>query len=146
MDKLIWLWQRSQYAWSKFHRHLNMPPVLSVSGRNMARCEYIQGLHRVLNMLWKCLNMCEYTLIMLNMLEYTWIYLNKQSSEYARLVNVSDAVRSIRSLYKLLSSYRDRGVFRRLSNIKNGAFCKKNNTWVQPHNQEVFSASEVSWN
>ena len=106
----------------------------------------IQGLHRVLNMLWKCLNMCEYTLIMLNMLEYTWIYLNKQSSEYARLVNVSDAVRSIRSLYKLLSSYRDRGVFRRLSNIKNGAFCKKNNTWVQPHNQEVFSASEVSWN
>ena len=106
----------------------------------------IQGLHRVLNMLWKCLNMCEYTLIMLNMLEYTWIYLNKQSSEYARLVNVSDAVRSIRSLYKLLSSYRDRGVFRRLSNIKNGAFCKKNNTWIQPHNQEVFSAWEVSWN
>ena len=31
----------------------------------------IQGLQRVLNMLWKCLNMCEYALIMLNMLEYT---------------------------------------------------------------------------
>ena len=29
---------------------------------------------------------------MLNMLEYVWIYLNKQSSEYARILNVSDAV------------------------------------------------------
>ena len=37
-------------------------------------------------------------------------------------MNVSDAVHSIRSLYKLLSSYRDRGMFRTLS-----AFCKKNN-------------------
>ena len=28
---------------------------------------------------------------MLNILEYAWIYLNKQSSEYARILNVSDA-------------------------------------------------------
>ena len=40
--------------------------------------------------------MREYGLIMLNMLEY------------ARILNVSDAVHSIRSLCKLLSSYRER--------------------------------------
>ena len=42
---------------------------------------------------------------MLNMFKYDgYIYLNKQSSEYDRILNVSDAVRTIRSLYKLLSS------------------------------------------
>ena len=46
----------------------------------------------------------EYALITLNMFEYACIYLNKQSSEYARIPNVSDAVHSIRSLY----SYQDR--------------------------------------
>ena len=61
--------------------------------------------------------MREYTLIILNMLEYACIYQNKQSSEYASIINVSNAVRSVRSLYKLLSSYRDRNVFRTLSNI-----------------------------
>ena len=40
--------------------------------------------------------MREYGLIMLNMLEY------------ARILNVSDAVHNIRSLCKLLSSYRER--------------------------------------
>ena len=41
----------------------------------------------------------------------------KQSAEYARILNVSEAVQSIRSLYKLLKSYRDRDTFRTLSNI-----------------------------
>ena len=41
----------------------------------------VQGLHRVLNMPYKYLNMPE-------------TYLNKQSSEYARILNVSDAVHS----------------------------------------------------
>ena len=59
----------------------------------------------------------EYALITLNMFEYACIYLSKQSSEYARIPNVSDAVHSIRSLYKLLSSYQDRDVLRTLSNI-----------------------------
>ena len=49
--------------------------------------------------------MREYGLIMLNILEYACIYLDKQSSEYARVLNVSDTVHSIRSLYKLLSRY-----------------------------------------
>ena len=49
------------------------------------------------------------------MIEYAGIYLKKQSAEYARILNVFDVVHSIRSLYKLLSSYRDRDVFRALS-------------------------------
>ena len=61
--------------------------------------------------------MREYALIMLHMLEYACIYLDKQSSKYARILNVSIAVCSISSLYKLLSSYRDRDAFRTLSNI-----------------------------
>ena len=55
----------------------------------------MRGLHRVLNM-------PEYALITLNMIEYGDIYL---CAEYARTLNVSDAVHSIRSLYKLLGSY-----------------------------------------
>ena len=43
--------------------------------------------------------MSEYPLIMLNMIEYADVYLKKQSTEYARIIlNVSDAVHSIRSL------------------------------------------------
>ena len=48
--------------------------------------------------------------------------------EYARILNVSDAVHSIKSLCKLLSSHPEKDVFRTLSNISEGAFCKKNNT------------------
>ena len=46
--------------------------------------------------------MREYALITLNMTEYARIYLKKQSAEYSRTVNVSDAVtiHSTRSLYK----------------------------------------------
>ena len=40
----------------------------------------------------------------LNMLAYTW----ESSAEYARTLNVSDVVYSIRSVHKLLSSYQDR--------------------------------------
>ena len=50
-------------------------------------------------------NMREYALIRLDMIEYTGIYLKKQSTEYPRIIlNVSDTVRNIRSLFKLLSS------------------------------------------
>ena len=47
---------------------------------------------------------------MLNMIEYASIYLNKYSAEYARIMNVSDALHRIRSLYKLPGSYRDRHI------------------------------------
>ena len=70
--------------------------------------------------------MLEYALITLNTTEYSSMYLKKQSAEYTRILNVSDAVHSIKSLYKLLSSCRQRDVFRTLSE-HNGAFCKNNN-------------------
>ena len=54
--------------------------------------------------------MREYALITLNTIEYAGIYLKNQSAEYARILNVSNAVHSIRSLYKLRSSYPDRGI------------------------------------
>ena len=42
--------------------------------------------------------MREYALITLNTIEYAGIYLKSQSAEYARILNVSNAVHSIRSL------------------------------------------------
>ena len=51
------------------------------------------------------------------MTEYAGIYLKKHTAEYARILSVSDAVYSIKSLNKLLSSNRDRGVFKTLPNI-----------------------------
>ena len=102
-----------KFARSQFHMVLNMPLVLNMPG--LCKVVNMWGTHRVLNMpeeAWICLNyyfiMCEYVLIMLHMLEYACIYLNKQSS------NVFDAVcavYSIRSLYKSLSSYRDREIY-----------------------------------
>ena len=61
--------------------------------------------------------MRKYALITLNIIEYTGIYLKKQSSECDKILNVFDALHSIMSLYKLLSSYRERDVFRALPNI-----------------------------
>ena len=52
--------------------------------------------------------------VTLNMIEYTGIYLKIQSAEYATILDVSNAVHSIRSLYKLcklLSSYEDRETY-----------------------------------
>ena len=60
--------------------------------------------------------MREYPLIMPNMIGYASIDLEK-SLECARILNVSDAVYSVRSLYKLLSSYGERDIFKTLSNI-----------------------------
>ena len=40
----------------------------------------------------------------LNMPEHALIYDNKKDSEYARVLNVSDAVHSIRSLHNITSS------------------------------------------
>ena len=59
--------------------------------------------------------MREYALVMLSMLEYE--YLNKQSSKRARILNASDAVHIIRSLFKVLSNFQDKSVFRTLLNI-----------------------------
>ena len=81
-----------------FHRVLNVRPVLNMPElRIWQTCEYV-----------RVTQVGEYAWIMLNMLEYACIYPNKQSSECAKILNMCDAVHSLRSLYKLLSSYRDR--------------------------------------
>ena len=49
---------------------------------------------------------------------YAGMYLKKQSTEYARILNVPDAVHSVRSLYKLLSSYRDRRIQNTVKHLK----------------------------
>ena len=67
--------------------------------------------------------MREYASITLNIIEYAGIYLKKQSAEYGKILNVFDVVHSIRSQYKLLSSYSDRYLFR-LLNIYHVAFWK----------------------
>ena len=67
--------------------------------------------------------------------KYAWIYLKKQSAEYARILNVSDAVHSIRSLYKLLSSYRDRRFQNTVKHFRLSVLQKKNNAWEQTHNK-----------
>ena len=109
LNKLFWLCLGSKYAWSKFHRVLNMSPILNMPGlRIWLVCDYTK-VTQCCEYAWTCLNnalnMREFGLIVLNMLEY------------AIILNVSGAVHSIRSPWKLLRSYRDRGVFRTLSNI-----------------------------
>ena len=109
----IWLnnalWQGSEYAWStKYARAQNMA--------RLWKCKGCTGC-------WICLNKLEYA----SMSQYSWISLNnaehipayawKNSSEYARILNVFDAVHSIRSLYKLLRCYRDGDIFKTLWNI-----------------------------
>ena len=64
------------------------------------------------------LNMREYTLRMLNLLGYAGIYLNKQSSEYDRILNMSYPIHSIRSHYKLLSSYQDRRIQNTMKHLR----------------------------
>ena len=113
-----WIWlNKALINCSDYGRAFNMPPVLIIAGlgiwQGLEYARVTQGAEYG----WISLNMPEYALIWLDILEYGWIYLNKQSCEYARILNVSDPVQSIRSLYKLLSSYRDRGVLRPLSNI-----------------------------
>ena len=49
--------------------------------------------------------MRECALIVLSLIEYANIHLKNHSAEFARILNVADAVHSKRLLYKLLSSY-----------------------------------------
>ena len=72
----------------------------------------------------ECARVTQGTEYALKIPQYAWTYLNKQSSEYARILNVSDAVHSIRSLYKLLSNYHDRCILRHCQTFKIECFVK----------------------
>ena len=86
------LWQSSEY----------------VTGSKHATILNMQKLHKVLNIqqyCWICLNK-------------TWICLNM--SEFTikeRVLNMSSKIHSMRSLYKIMSTYWEMGVFRTLSKI-----------------------------
>ena len=108
-------WISKQASGSEYVRAHNMPRLWILI------CEGYTGC-------WICLNKSEYALMIfqyawlslltLNMIECGGIYLKKKkSAEYARILNVPDAVHSRRLLYKWLSSYRDRDVLRTLSSI-----------------------------
>ena len=54
--------------------------------------------------------------------------LNTQGSEYTKVLNMPDIVHNLGSLYKILTTYCDRGVFRRFSDSEDGALWKNNYT------------------
>ena len=69
--------------------------------------------------------MSEYALITLNMIEYADVYLKKLSAEYARsILNVSDAVHSIRSLYNLLSIYQNKRILNTVKHLRSSVLQK----------------------
>ena len=133
-----------------------MAPVLNMSRPEVGQgCEYTREIQDAeyawinLSVPKECATMHEYALIMLNMLEPACIYLNKQKSEHTRILNASDVVHSLRSLYKLLSSYRDKApylVFRNCQTFKMESFVKRNDVRkcksgsVQP---EMFQGRRV---
>ena len=81
--------------------------------------------------------MSGYVLITLNMIEYADVYLKKQSAEYARIImNVSDAVQSIRSL-NLLSSYRHKLIQNTVKHLRQ-SILQKHNQDLSFQNQETF--------
>ena len=71
---------------------------------------------------------------------YTW---KKPGVEYAKILNVSDVVHSIRSaLYKLLGSCQTKTYSQHCQTFKMERFCKKSNVWGQMHNQKCFRAKD----
>ena len=92
-------WQRSKY----------------ISGSENGRVLNMQELQRVLIMPkygWICLNR-------------TWTYLNMSAFTIIdRVLNMSHTMHSVRSLYKLISTYWEMGVFRTLSRSKIERFGK----------------------
>ena len=83
------MWQSTQYA-----------SVAKSSEYARICLKYMKELNRVLNMprhgsvylnrMWICLDV--------------WIYSNRQSSEYSRVLNMSNTIHSVRSIHKLMSS------------------------------------------
>ena len=62
---------------------------------------------------------------MLNIIEYAGTYLKKQSAKYAIILNLDNQVRSTMSLYKLLSSYRDRRIQTTVKHLRWSVFQKE---------------------
>ena len=97
-SEYAWIWPKNSWINKQFwlfSQGFECSSSSSVPGLRIRQtCEYARVTQRV-----------EYAWIIQNMLECAYIYLNKQSSEFAKILNMSYAVYSLRSLYKLLSSY-----------------------------------------
>ena len=137
--------ESSEVHW--FYWVLNMSLVLNARARNRARlwiCEDYTGCWICLSKSEFTFNMYEYAFTMLDMLEYAWINLNEQSSEYARVV--SDAVHSIRPLYKWLSSYRDRLIQNTVNHLRWSVYKKKTMPEHRHATKKFSGQREVWWN
>ena len=86
------------------HRVLNKLPVLNMPGLRVLSLNNASVSVKCLNNAWICVCLNN-AWIWLNMSAYIWK--KKQSAEYTRILNMSDAVHNIRSLYKLLITYRE---------------------------------------
>ena len=96
----------SEYAWSTYYRVLNTPSALNMP--EYGEIVNMRGLHSVQDKPEYALKNYQYAWICLNNSEYDWICLHiLGQTEYVRILIVPDAVHSIRSLYKLLSSCKD---------------------------------------
>ena len=72
--KLFWLWQRSEYAWSKFHKVLSLPPVLNMPGFGIWQgCELNMWGYTSCWISQNALIMLNNVSVYLNMPAYTWI-------------------------------------------------------------------------
>ena len=67
LNKVFWLCQGSEYAWSKFYRVLNMPLVLNMPGLTVWQgCEYARDTQGAENA-WISLNMLNIVSVLVNM-------------------------------------------------------------------------------
>ena len=140
---ITWIWlnnallQGSEYARPLFHRVLKKPPVLnmSIKTHGTGARRVTQGAEYAFNVsICICLNETEY-----NMIGHSGIYLKKQCAE--QVCQNSECVMQhyseLRSLCKLLSSYQDKDVFRKLSNILRSSILQKEqylSAGAQPEN------------
>ena len=113
LNKLIWLCQGTEYAWSSyiFDKTLKMSRVVN----NPMAWLYMQGLHRALNKseycsmclsnTWICLNMHWFPSICLSIVDYCWMSLNMpenvwiKCSDYTRVLNMSHHLRYLTGLW-----------------------------------------------
>ena len=73
--------------------------------------------------------------------------MNKNISEFARILHVSDAVHKHKVTVQITEQLlRQRHIQNTVKHIWWSFFCKKNNAWVQGHNQKFFREGEVLWN
>ena len=147
----LWIWKRRTRFWiwlnNAWINRSDYGRVLHVTGQSFTgfwicfRFRIFQGSEcdKIVDMreLHRVLNMPEYVLIMLHMLEYTSRYLNQQTSEYARILNVSDGVsRVVVQITEQLS--RQTRIQDTFKDLRWSVLQKKKKNWLHLRNQTFF--------